>query len=71
MSKMSDLMLSIEEDLINTNLDHGQIAQRHSVPIAWVYEVSDELMSDDEAWYQETPEDRYLPVSGYEGRYDF
>lgn len=42
MSKMSDLVLSIQEDLEKGVLSFAEIAQKHEVPTSWVDEVARE-----------------------------
>lgn len=40
MSKMSDLMIDIMEDLATGSFTFEQIASRHSIPLSWVTEAA-------------------------------
>ena len=74
MSRMSELMFDIEHDLVNTDLDNAQIAQKHNVPIAWVYEVADELQSYAYDELERDHDEPYEPDTdtGYsDDQYDF
>lgn len=39
MSRMSDLMIDIQEDLDEGILSFAEIATKHDVPVSWVVEV--------------------------------
>ena len=39
MSRMSDLMLDIQEDLEEGKLSFAEIAAKYEVPVTWVVEV--------------------------------
>jgi hypothetical protein len=38
-SRMSDLLIDIQEDLQDCNLSFAEIAAKYEVPITWVVEV--------------------------------
>lgn len=49
MSKMSELMIDIQNDLIEGKLSFAEIAAKHSVPVSWIDETwleMDESMSE-------------------------
>ena len=43
MSKLDDLILDIQEDLVQTDMTPAEIAEKHSVPVEWVYEIEEHL----------------------------
>jgi hypothetical protein len=47
MSKMSDLQISIQEDLLDGRLTFQEIAAKHEVPVYWVDDTATELWADD------------------------
>ena len=46
MSRMSDLMLDIQEDLQDCNLSYAEIAAKHDVPVTWVVEAVENMLVD-------------------------
>ena len=44
MSRMSDLVLSIQDDIEAGIMSFAAIAQKHNVPLSWVDEVNLEMM---------------------------
>jgi phytoene/squalene synthetase len=46
MSKMSNLYISIQEDLEDGKLTFAEIARKHEVPTEWVQEVVDAMRHD-------------------------
>ena len=54
MSKMSDLHLSISQDIEAGNLSFAEIAQKYNVPFDWVNTMAVEMAADgDEARYDD------------------
>ena len=47
MSKMSNLALSIEEDILAGELTFAEIATKHEVPVSWVAEVYCEMIEQE------------------------
>ena len=47
MSKMSNLQISIQEDLLDGRLTFQEIAAKHEVPVYWVDDTATELWADD------------------------
>ena len=45
MSKMSNLVLSIQEDILDGHLTFAEIATKHEVPVSWIAEVHCEMIS--------------------------
>lgn len=45
MSRMSDLMVDIAEEIMRGDLSFAEIAQKYNVPISWVDEVNLEMMN--------------------------
>lgn len=45
MSKMSELVFDIQEDIDAGILSFSAIAEKHSVPLSWVDEIADEYAS--------------------------
>jgi hypothetical protein len=43
MSKMSNLMIGIQDDLIAGRLSFAEIAEKHEVPLDWVDSVAAEM----------------------------
>ena len=55
MSKMSDLHLSISQDIEAGNLSFAEIAQKYNVPFDWVNTMAVEMAADgDEARYDDS-----------------
>lgn len=49
MSKMSELIIDIQNDLIEGKLSFAEIAAKHNVPVSWIDEAwleMDEAMSE-------------------------
>jgi len=44
MSKISSLILAIQEELIQNSLSLEEISQIYNVPLSWIQEASDMLM---------------------------
>lgn len=47
MSKMSNLVLSIEEDILAGELTFAEIATKHEVPVSWIAEVYCEMIEQE------------------------
>jgi hypothetical protein len=47
MSQMSNLALSIEEDILAGELTFAEIATKHEVPVSWVAEVYCEMIEQE------------------------
>jgi hypothetical protein len=47
MSKVSNLFLDIQEDILFGNLAFAEIAAKHEVPISWVAEVYCEIVEQE------------------------
>lgn len=47
MSKMSNLALSIEEDILAGELTFAEIATKHEVPVSWIAEVYCEMIEQE------------------------
>ena len=47
MSKMSNLMIAIQEDIEAGRLSFAEIATKHEVPYDWVDDTATELWADD------------------------
>ena len=47
MSQMSNLALSIEEDILAGKLTFAEIATKHEVPVSWVAEVYCEMIEQE------------------------
>lgn len=47
MSKVSELILSIQEDIMDGRLSFAEIAAKHEVPLSWVDEVVGEIVEKD------------------------
>lgn len=45
---MKDLYIEIQDLLVNTNLSFVEIAKKLDVPLAWVFDVADEVGESDE-----------------------
>ena len=43
MSKMSDLMIAIQEDIEAARLSFAEIATKHEIPLDWVDSVANEM----------------------------
>jgi hypothetical protein len=43
MSKMSDLMIAIQEDIEAGRLSFAEIASKHEIPLDWVDSVANEM----------------------------
>ena len=46
MSRMSDLMLDIQEDLQDCKLSYAEIAAKYEVPVTWVIEAVENMLVD-------------------------
>ena len=51
MSKMSDLHLSLVQEILRGELSFREIATKYEVPFSWVDEVAQEIAQEDEAVY--------------------
>ena len=47
MSQMSNLALSIEEDILAGKLTFAEIATKHEVPVSWIAEVYCEMIEQE------------------------
>jgi len=47
MSKMSELVFAIQEDIDAGILSFSDIADKHNVPLSWIDEVASEYMEQD------------------------
>jgi hypothetical protein len=47
MSKVSELILSIQEDIMDGRLSFAGIAAKHEVPLSWVDEVAGEMVEQE------------------------
>lgn len=47
MSQMSNLVLSIEEDILAGKLTFAEIATKHEVPVSWIAEVYCEMIEQE------------------------
>ena len=47
MSQMSNLALSIEEDILAGELTFAEIATKHEVPVSWIAEVYCEMIEQE------------------------
>jgi len=47
MSKMSNLVLSIQEDILDGRLSFAEIATKHEVPVSWITEVYCEIIESE------------------------
>jgi hypothetical protein len=47
MSKVSELILSIQEDIMDGRLSFEGIAAKHEVPLSWVDEVAGEMVEQE------------------------
>jgi hypothetical protein len=64
MSKMSNLMIGIQDDLIAGRLSFAEIASKHEVPLDWVDSVAAEM----DAQYNESMDgdfDSAMASAGY------
>ena len=51
MSKMSDLHLSLVEEIVLGKLSFREIAEKYEVPFSWVDTVAQEIAEEDAAIY--------------------
>lgn len=56
MSQMSNLALSIEEDILAGELTFAEIATKHEVPVSWVAEVYCEMIETESFLFPEPTE---------------
>ena len=47
MSKMSNLVLSLQEDILAGKLSFAEIATKHEVPVSWIAEVHCEMVEQE------------------------
>jgi len=84
MSRISDLEMDLQDEILQGELSYHQIAQKYDVPLSWVYEAAGMIIDDqhdqgyhhdslerdhDEPYEPEGGEDSYLD-SSYEDQYD-
>ena len=53
MSKMSNLVLSIQEDILDGRLTFAEIATKHEVPVSWIAEVHCEMIETESFLFPE------------------
>jgi hypothetical protein len=53
MSKVSELNISIQEDIMDGRLSFAEIAAKHEVPLSWVDEVVGEMVEQESFLFPE------------------
>lgn len=53
MSKMSNLVFSIQEDILDGRLTFAEIANKHEVPVSWIAEVHCEMIETESFLFPE------------------
>lgn len=53
MSKMSNLVFSIQEDILDGRLTFAEIATKHEVPVSWIAEVHCEMIETESFLFPE------------------
>ena len=56
MSKMSNLVLSLQEDILDGRLTFAEIATKHEVPVSWIAEVHCEMIETESFLFTEPTE---------------
>ena len=68
MSKMSDLQISIQEDIQAGLLSFAEIATKYNMPMSWVEHAADELAEQEAYQYNESMDgdfDSAMASAGY------
>ena len=54
MSRMSELVIDIQDDIELGELSFAEIAKKHNVPLSWIDEVATEMMNYPQDSYDES-----------------
>ena len=68
MSKMSNLVIAIQEDLNAARLSFAEIATKYNMPMSWVEHAADELAEQEAYQYNESMDgdfDSAMASAGY------